>query len=137
MKEHNLNIVYEEITELHRIQQSGIDLVYNKFNWILVSDIVFLAALYNSHRPSVTVTILVSLSGILALLGIEPIKFKITAKVTDQLSSVEDENFLLDLIKTKKEALNKNQSRTVELNSVITYSKWLLIAAIVLQCLIF
>jgi hypothetical protein len=61
----NLKIVYEEITELHRNQQSAADLSYNKLNWILVSDIVFLAALFADKRMNAIIIALICVSRML------------------------------------------------------------------------
>lgn len=44
----NLEIVYKESCEAARNQQSSIDLLYNKLNWVLVSDAVLLAAMFGS-----------------------------------------------------------------------------------------
>jgi len=133
MKEKNLETVYQEITEILSQQQASVDLLYNKFNWILVSDLVFLAALYNTHRPNVLVVLLVSLSGILCLVGFQPKVFKMTAKISAQLDKVDESNFLESLIDKKKEAFTANDSRVDEMKNLMSWSRWLLISAIAVQ----
>ena len=104
MKDDNLKIIYEEISELHRFQQSGVDLLYNKLNWILVSDLVFIVALMSSKESSMIATLLVSASAILVLIKFQPQVFKSTAQITNQLDTVEKPNFLESLIKKKRGA---------------------------------
>lgn len=135
MKDENLKIIYEEISELHRYQQSGVDLLYNKLNWILVSDLVFVAALMSSKESSIIATLLASASAILVLIKFQPQVFKNTAQITSQLETVDKPNFLESLIKKKKEALNANKSRIDELNNVMFYARLLLILAIGIQFL--
>lgn len=135
MKDENLKIIYEEISELHRYQQSGVDLLYNKLNWILVSDLVFVAALMSSKESSTIATLLASASAILVLIKFQPQVFKNTAQITSQLETVDKPNFLESLIKKKKEALNANKSRIDELNNVMFYARLLLILAIGIQFL--
>ncbi len=102
MKEENLKIIYEEISELHRYQQSGVDLLYNKLNWILVSDLVFVAALMSSKESSTIAVLLASASAILVLIKFQPQVFKNTAQITSQLETVDRPNFLESLIKKKE-----------------------------------
>jgi len=135
MKDENLKIIYEEISELHRFQQSGVDLLYNKLNWILVADLVFIAAIMNTTQGSTIATLLASASAILVLIKFQPQVFKNTAQITSQLESVDKLNFLESLIKKKKEALNSNKSRIDELNTVMFYARILLILAIGIQFL--
>ncbi len=135
MKEENLKTVYNEVNELHKHQQQGIDLMYNKLNWILVSDIVFLAGLYANHCPNVFVVILVSISAIVALLSFNTKKYKHTAKISSQLDGVENEHFLESLIEKKREAFIANDSRNKELAELLQYSQWLLVGAIIAQFL--
>ena len=137
IKENDLKIIYEDVAELHRQQQSAIELVYNKLNWILVSDIVFIAAIMSGRHPNIAVLLLICLSAILALLGLEPQSFKMTQKITDQLANAGKEDFLEDLIKKKKEVYNKNESRSTTLNLILTGSKMLLIIGITLQFMAF
>lgn len=135
-KEENLKIVYNEIVELHRQHQSGIDLVYNKLNWILVSDLVFLASIYNMRCPSVSVAVLVSISVILSLVGFERREFRTTEKIMTQLERTDDDNFLEVLIEKKRGAFNKNESQNKKISDLMHYASWFLIIAVVLQCLL-
>lgn len=41
-KKENLKIIYDEILRARKAQEKDIELIYNKFNWILVSNIVVL-----------------------------------------------------------------------------------------------
>lgn len=135
MKEENLKIIYEEISELHRFQQSGVDLLYNKLNWILVSDLVFIAAMISSKYGSTLAIFLASASAIVALVKFEPQVFKGTAKISDLVEIVEKEDFLKILVKKKTEAYNANKGRITELNKFMFYTRVLLISAIVIQFL--
>ncbi len=136
MKEDNLKVIYDEITELHRFQQSGVDLLYNKLNWILVSDLVLIAALLNFKHPSILALLFAGASAVLVLIKFQPQIFKSTAQITNQLENVEKPNFLESLIKKKKEAYNANKGRIDELNTVMLYARVLLILAIVTQFLV-
>ncbi|MHB1769502.1 MAG: hypothetical protein ACYCPH_00220 [Minisyncoccota bacterium] len=135
MKDENLKIIYDEIVELHRYQQSGVDLLYNKLNWILVSDLVFLAAAYNLHWPNFLAQLLASASAVLVLLKFQPETFKSTAQISAQLDQVEHKDFLESLIKKKKEALNANATRIDKLSGSMLWARILLIAAIAVQFL--
>lgn len=137
-KEDNLKIVYKESVETYKYQQSAVDLIYNKLNWILVSDIVFLAALYGAHRHSAIVALLVVLSAILSLLGLNPRKFKGTAKISEQLKKVDsDKNKFLEAIISKRiEAFNANEKRINDISCFLSFSKWLLISALIIQFLL-
>lgn len=86
MREENLKIIYNEVVELHKYQQQGLDLMYNKLNWILVSDLVILALLYNSRRPSALVILLVSLSAVFALISFEPKNLNILQRYPNNLT---------------------------------------------------
>jgi len=136
MKDENLKIIYDEITELHRFQQSGVDLLYNKLNWILVSDLVLIAAILNFKYPSILALLFAGASAVLVLIKFQPQIFKSTAQITNQLENVEKPNFLESLIKKKKEAYNANKGRIDELNTVMLYARVLLILAIVTQFLV-
>lgn len=136
MKEENLKTIYKETVELHKYQQQSLDLLYNKLNWILVSDVVFLASLYSTGHPNVLIIFLVSLSAAFTLSGFSPKGFKYTRKISDQLIDVDRDNFLEILISKKAEAFEKNVGRSKELKIILGFSQWLLIAAIFLQFLI-
>src|SRR5680860_548173 len=129
MKDENLKIIYNEVVELHKYQQQSLDLMYNKLNWILVSDLVFLATLYNARHLNVLVIFLVSLSAVLTLVGFSPEKFKYTAKISDQLLTADKNNFLESLIKKKREAFLKNKSRIKNVELLLKSSQWLLVFA--------
>ncbi len=135
MREENLKVIYEEISELLRHQQASVDILYNKLNWILVADSVFLAALYSIHRPNILVVLLVSISAILCLVSFQPETFKITAHVTMQLAKASEDNFLESLIDKKREAFNANDSKTENIERRMSWSRYLLVAAIALQLL--
>lgn len=136
MKKENLKIIYNEVVELHKYQQQGLDLMYNKLNWILVSDVVFLAALYSGRQHSLVVMMFVSLSVILVLFGFSRKKFKFTAKISKQLSRADDTSFLTSLIKKKREAFLANNNRVKNLELLLNISQWLLAGAILLQLFI-
>ena len=136
MKEENLKVIYDEMSEILREQQGSIDLLYNKLNWILVSDVVFLAALYTAHHQNFLVILLVSLSALVCLIGFQPQVFKMTANISAQLKKVEESNFLESLINKKRVAFNANDSKVSNIKRWMSLSQYLLIAAIVLQLLI-
>lgn len=136
MKDDNFKIIYNEITELHKYQQQSLDLIYNKLNWILVSDLVFLVTLYNSRRPNILIILLVSLSAIFALIGFSPEKFKYTARISDQLDSVDKDKFLESLVKKKSEAFIENVAHSKKIETSLKYSQWLLVCAILFKFLI-
>ena len=137
-KEDNLKIVYKESIEVNKQQQLAIDLIYNKLNWILVSDLVFLAAIYSMYRLNIAVLFLVILSAILSLLGLDPQIFKGTAKLSEQLTRVDNDKneFLKGLINKKIEAFNANNKRISEISSFLLFSKYLLIIALIVQFLL-
>ncbi|MFA5643236.1 MAG: hypothetical protein WC949_01620 [Candidatus Paceibacterota bacterium] len=135
MKEESLKIIYNEVVELHKYQQQALDLMYNKLNWILVSDLVFLAVLYSVHRSNIFIVLLVSLSAVITLAGFSPEKFKFTAKISKQLIKADDDNFLESLIKKKKDAFMRNESRSKSVEKLLKCSQWLLIFAILFQFL--
>lgn len=136
MKEKNFKIIYDELVELHKNQQSVIGLTNNKLNWILVSCVVLLATIYSTHCPNIAVVLLLSLSAGLALFGFSPKKFKITEKISDQISKVGDVDFLEKLVEKKREAYNANEKREMDMDRIMFYSQNLLITAITLQFLI-
>lgn len=135
MKEDNLKVIYEEISELHRFQQSSVDLLYNKLNWVLVSDLVFIAALVSSKNGSILALLLASLSAILALIEFQPHVFQSTAQISDQLERAAEPNFMESLIKKKKEAYHMNAERLESLNTTMLYTRIFLLAALILQFL--
>jgi len=135
MKDENLKIIYNEVVELHKYQQQSIDLMYNKFNWILVADSVFLAALYNTRHANILVILLVAISAVLSLLSFVPTKYKYTAKISDQLTNVDNNKFLESLIKKKKEAFTKNESHMTNMGNLLICSQLLLVFAILCQFL--
>lgn len=136
MKEENLKIVYQEINELQRQQQGSIDLLYNKLNWILVSDVVFLAALYSVRHPALLVVLLVSVSAILALIGFQPQTFHITAKISEQLDKTGETDFMKLLLEKKRDMFNINIKKTKLMKNMLAWSRYLLIAALGLQFLV-
>lgn len=137
MSKENLKIIYDEAVEIHQQQQAGVDLVYNKLNWILVSDFVFLAAIFSQHQKNILVMALVATSIIASLVGIEQRTFKSTAKLSTMLENVNNEKFLEHLIQKKIEAFNKNKSRVSEIERHLDWSKYCLIFALVLQLVLF
>ncbi len=137
-KLNKLKIVLKETTEAHQLQQSGIDLIFGKLNWILVANVVFLAALYNAENASSVVILLLTFSILFSLIGLDPQDFKTTAKLSDQLevASNEENNeagYLEALINKKIEAFNANQSRVDEIGTFLTFSKGLFILALAYQ----
>lgn len=135
--EENLRMVHEELVDLHQKQQDGIDLIYNKFNWILVSDVVLLAALYNSEYVYSIVLILITFSAVIAIFGFESRTFKVTERITDQLERIESSqsDFLKKLAAKKREAFNANNKQILELSLYRQYSGALLLAALALQAM--
>lgn len=138
MKEKNLKIVYEEISELHRFQQSSVDMTYNKLNWILVSDVVLLGVFFSLHHRSFLAVLLVCISAIIVLIQFQPKTFKYAPHVTSMLEKLDmdDSDFLQSVIAKKKEALNANTSRLKEINGWMFTARVLLIAALALQVLL-
>jgi hypothetical protein len=134
MENENLKILYNETVEIHKYQQQGIDLFYNKLNWILVSDVVFLAGLYGgSKHPNILVVLLISTSILFAFFGFSSRKFKYTAKISKQLNDIEKDNYIKILIDKKRQAFEKNAQTIKEMKKDLIYSQWLFIAAILLQ----
>lgn len=134
-KEENLKIIYEEVSEIHRFQQSGVDMLNNKMNWVLVSDLVFLAVVYDLHQRSVLAVLLASLSAIVVLIYFKPIRFKSTVEISKQLEHADKDSFLRDLIDTKRQAFNANAGRVKELKAAMLSARVLLIAALAVQVL--
>lgn len=135
MQDRNLEIVLEETRELLRNQQDGIDLLYNKLNWILVSNIVLLATLFSFRGQNFIVVALLIVSIIIILTGFNPRTFKITAKISDQLKLHEDGRFLKSLITKKKEAYLANNKRITMVHQILKRSSYCLIGALVVQFL--
>ena len=132
----NLKIVYREVCDLDRHQQSSIDLLYNKLNWILVSDFVFLAAIYNTDYPNTLVTLLTTASAVVCLVGFQPKIFKGTVSITDQLDNIDKPNFLKSLIESKRKAFSTNNEPAKKISKTMEWSRGLLIAAIILQVIL-
>ena len=135
-REEKLNIIYQETVEMHKQHQVGIDLVYNKLNWILVSGMVFLAMLYSGRHTNMLIVIIASASTIVTLVGFERRTFHVTKKISDQLAEVESENFLENLIVKKVAAFNANEKQNKQISDLMHWASWLLIAAVGLQCLL-
>jgi hypothetical protein len=135
-KEENLKIVYNEVLELNKYQQQGIDLMFNKLNWILVADSVILAAFYNLKEYNLVVVFLVSLSIVFSVVGFSPIRMKVTAKITSQLEKIDQDDFLEYLVAKKREAYIGNASRSKNLENILWIAQWSLAGAISLQFLL-
>lgn len=136
MEKEHLEIIYDEIVEIHKHQQEAVDLIYNKLNWILVSDFVFLAAIFNFHWRSKIVILLVCISIVATLVIIGHHKFKATAKISKMLEKKDNPKFLEDLIVVKVKAFNKNESEITKIEKHLTWSRYSLIFAVVLQFLL-
>lgn len=136
MRAEDLKIVYDEVSELHRFQQDSINLLYNKLNWILVSDLVFIAAIYAAHHQSILAILCASVSSIIVLVKFQAKVFKSTAVIKDQLKVAGEPNFLESLINKKREALNSNASKLEETEEALKLARYLLVAAIVLELLV-
>jgi hypothetical protein len=135
-REEDLKIVYSDAVELHNQQQASLDLIYNKFNWILVSDVVLLGAMYSVHRLNILIVFVITLSAVLSLIGFESRKFKITEKISTQLVRAGNTDFLEGLIEKKRLAFEANASQVTEITNLMKYSSRLLILALALQCLL-
>jgi len=136
MKEKNLKIVLEEVSDLLRNQQEGIDLLYNKLNWILVSNVVLLSALFASDCPNLVVGSFLVISIVITLVGFSPKTFKVTAKISDQLRLVDEAGFLVSLINKKRQAFLSNNKKLKRVHLVLRYASGCLICAIVLQFIV-
>lgn len=131
--ETDLRIVYDEVTHLLDRQSDAVDLLYNKLNWVLVSDVVFLDAVLTGHGSRIFIALLVCLSAIFALIGFRAVPFKVTAKISRLLEIVGEEAFLRSLIKKKISAFHKNKKRARLVVFCIRASIGLLILAIFSQ----
>lgn len=133
----DLRVAYEEVSQLHSQQQGGIDLVYNKLNWILVSDIVFLVYLYGDEYANPGVIGLVTASALCALVGFQPERFKSTVKISALLEKAGEKGFMRSLIKRKKDAFVANNERTELMSEMMSGSRWFLIIALLLQLVVY
>ena len=133
MQKQNLEIIYDEVVEIHRYQQQGVDLVYNKLNWILVSDFVFLTAVFSLHHRNVLVILLISASIITSMIGFGSRTFKSTKQISKMLEEKNDQNFLEKLIEKKVEAFNKNKNTLKGINANLYFSQFCLSLAVIMQ----
>lgn len=141
-KEENLKIIYKEVSDLHKYQQEGIDLVNNKSNWILVSDMVFLTILYQIPQKNFFIFViifLVTVSAILSLIIFKPKRFKNTAKISKQLEKKDEkrEVFLESLIRKKKQAYTANALEKKKIDQLLLLAQYMLIIALILGLLIY
>jgi hypothetical protein len=137
-KNDNLKIVFNEVVELHQYQQQSLDLMYNKLNWILVADFVFLASLYSAKHLYAFVVFLVSISVTAALIGFAPKQYRYTARISKQLADVKENNFSLEhLINKKRDAFLKNSSESKKVECCLKISQYTLLVAVWVQLLFY
>lgn len=134
MNSENLKIIYQEVTELLNNQQASIDLLYNKLNWILVSDLVFLGMTYTKN-PNPIALLLATLSAVISVIQLRPEIFKSTVKIKNQLEQSEKADFLRELIEKKREVFNLNGDTVKQISRRFEYAAYLLAAGLVVQSL--
>lgn len=136
MVKENLNLVYKEVSGLQKQQQDAITLLNNKLNWILVSDFVFLATLLNLNMIKTFSAFSVLVSICIALFALRERKFHFTAKVLRMLECIDNEKFMIDLIKKKKKAFDKNKKKKERTEEFLFFSKFFLFVAVLAQFLV-
>jgi hypothetical protein len=76
------------------------------------------------------------LATLLCLIAFQPKIFRTTISITAQLKKAGEDNFLESLIETKRVAFNINTATTGEITGIMSWSRYLLVAAIAIQLLI-
>jgi len=79
MTDENLKIIYNEVIDARKQQQEDVNLIYNKFNWIIISDIALIIVILNSKPLSsllIFVFLILTTSLIFSLLSLRLNSFK-------------------------------------------------------------
>lgn len=135
-KESNLEKVYLEVAELHKQQADAINLTYHKLNWILVSSLVLLAAIYSTGSERVIVVALLSFVVILCLTGFKEHKFKLTVSILGLVRKVGSKYFLRSLILQKHRAYRENVITKKKIDSFLYAAQLFLGIAVLFQFLL-
>ncbi|BFT94812.1 hypothetical protein MNSC_08200 [Minisyncoccus archaeophilus] len=132
----NLKIVYNEVLELHKYQQQSFDLLYNKLNWVLVSDVLLLIFFISQESVAILVIFCILISILFTLFAFNPKGYSYTIVISKQLENYEDEDYLKNLIKKRREAFGRNESKIVGIKKALLISNFFLSLGIILEFII-
>jgi len=138
MDDRNLHVVLEELRALLSDQHTSLDLLSNKLNWILVSNVFLLSTLlFSSQSPNIIPCCLLVFSIIVVLIAFQPKAFRSAARTIDQLTQYEDRQFLQSLIDKKLDDYAANAKRITNVSHAFLWSSVLLVVALALQSVYF
>jgi len=134
----NSHVVLEELRELLNNQHASLNLLSNKLNWILVSDVFLLStSLFSFESPNLIVCCLLVFSIVIVLIAFQPRAFRSVAGIENQLKQHDDQQFLQLLIDRKIEDYSANAKRILNVSHAFLWSSVFLVVALALQVIHF
>jgi hypothetical protein len=116
MDQESLKLIYQELVDARKQQQLDFDMIYNKFNWVIVSDIVLFGVLFSNDINifSSLPAILLFASMLISLIFSRANNYKWGADFNELISAKNKKSIKLI------NALNNKISKAVEKNSEVS-----------------